>query len=75
MATEINEGLAKQINELGGRAQSLNFKTTNVLKGERILLAGTENGEQRSTWAYVGNGDESRSCDDRDTCATQASCR
>jgi acetylglutamate kinase len=53
LATEINEGLAKQINELGGRAQSLNFKTTNVLKGERIYLPGP-NGEQLDL-GFVGN--------------------
>jgi acetylglutamate kinase len=38
LAGEINESLAQRINDLGGRAQSLNFKTTNVLKGERISL-------------------------------------
>jgi acetylglutamate kinase len=53
LATEINEGLAKQINELGGRAQSLNFRTTNVLKGERIYLPGP-NGEQLDL-GFVGN--------------------
>ena len=41
---DINEGLAKQIQEYGGKAQSLNFRTTNVLFGERLTLPG-ENGE------------------------------
>jgi acetylglutamate kinase len=38
LAGEINDGLAEQINFLGGRAQALNFRTTPVLFGERILL-------------------------------------
>jgi acetylglutamate kinase len=38
LAGEINEELTRQINELGGRAQALNFRTTNVLRGERIQL-------------------------------------
>ncbi|WP_254512118.1 acetylglutamate kinase [Anatilimnocola floriformis] len=45
LAGEINEGIARQIEELGGRAMNLNFKTTNVLFGEKITLPG-ENGEQ-----------------------------
>ncbi|QDU28184.1 Acetylglutamate kinase [Anatilimnocola aggregata] len=45
LAGEINEGIARQIEELGGRAMNLNFKTTNVLFGERMTLPG-ENGEQ-----------------------------
>lgn len=36
---ETNENLAEQINELGGQAQPLNFRTTNVLFGQRITLA------------------------------------
>jgi acetylglutamate kinase len=38
LAGEINEELAGQINNLGGRAQALNFRTTNVLRGEQIQL-------------------------------------
>jgi acetylglutamate kinase len=38
LAYETNEGLAAQIEELGGRAQPLNFRTTNVLWGERLTL-------------------------------------
>ena len=52
LAGEINEELARRINELGGRAQPLNFKTTNVLRGERIQLPG-ENGEPIDL-GYVG---------------------
>ena len=40
LAGEINEGLARQIQEYGGKAQSLNFRTTNVLFGERLTLDG-----------------------------------
>jgi acetylglutamate kinase len=36
LAYEINEELAGQIDMLGGRARALNFRTTNVLTGERI---------------------------------------
>lgn len=52
LAGEINEGLARRINELGGRAQPLNFRTTNVLRGERIQLP-DENGEPVDV-GYVG---------------------
>lgn len=45
LAGQINEGIARQIEELGGRAMNLNFKTTNVLFGERITLPG-DGGEQ-----------------------------
>jgi acetylglutamate kinase len=44
LAGETNEYLARRIVELGGRAEPLNFRTTNVLTGERITLPG-ENGE------------------------------
>jgi acetylglutamate kinase len=40
LAYETNERLAGQIEELGGRAMPLNFRTTNVLFGERITLPG-----------------------------------
>jgi acetylglutamate kinase len=53
LACDINEELARRINELGGRAQALNFKTTNVLRGERITLPG-ENGEPIDL-GFVGN--------------------
>ena len=38
LAYETCEAIAKQIEELGGRAMPLNFRTTNVLFGERITL-------------------------------------
>ena len=44
LAYETNEHLAGQIEELGGRAMPLNFRSTNVLFGERFTLPG-ENGE------------------------------
>jgi acetylglutamate kinase len=40
LAYDTNEALARQIEELGGRAMPLNFRTTNVLFGERLSLAG-----------------------------------
>jgi acetylglutamate kinase len=52
LAGEINQGLAQRINDLGGRAQALNFRTTNVLRGERIQLP-DENGEPVDL-GYVG---------------------
>lgn len=42
LAGEVNEGIARKINELGGRAQALNFRTVNVLFGERIVLPGPD---------------------------------
>ena len=42
LAGEINEGLARQIKEFGGKAKSLNFHTTNVLFGERLTLDGPD---------------------------------
>lgn len=42
LAYEINESLAAQIEQLGGRAQALNFRTQNVLFGERIHLRGDD---------------------------------
>ncbi len=35
---ELNEHLAQRIEELGGRAMNLNFRTTNVLFGQRLQL-------------------------------------
>jgi acetylglutamate kinase len=35
---ELNNFLASEIERLGGRAMNLNFKTTNVLFGEKLLL-------------------------------------
>ncbi|MCE9552513.1 MAG: acetylglutamate kinase [Planctomycetes bacterium] len=44
LAYEMNESIARRIEEFGGRAMPLNFRTTNVLTGRKIALAG-ENGE------------------------------
>ena len=38
LAYETNEDIAHEIEEFGGRAMPLNFRTTNVLFGERITL-------------------------------------
>jgi acetylglutamate kinase len=43
LAGEINQRITQCINNLGGNAQSLSFRTSNVLRGERIQLP-DENG-------------------------------
>lgn len=53
LAYETNEAIARRIEELGGRAMNLNFRTTNVLFGERMQLA-DENG-QPIDLGYVGD--------------------
>ena len=40
LAYQTNEALSRKIEELGGRAMPLNFRTTNVLFGERLTLRG-----------------------------------
>lgn len=40
LAYETNEHIVKRIEELGGRAAPLNFRTTNVLFGEKLTLSG-----------------------------------
>jgi acetylglutamate kinase len=45
LAYETNEHIAQRIEEFGGRAMPLNFRTTNVLFGEKLLLDG-EGGEK-----------------------------
>ncbi len=42
LAYELNERLAQQIESYGGRAMNLNFRTSNVLFGERIQLPGDD---------------------------------
>ena len=42
LAYEINEGIARRIEEAGGRAMNLNFRTTNILFGERVQFRGTD---------------------------------
>jgi acetylglutamate kinase len=51
LAGEVNDFLARRIAELGGQARPLNFRTTNVLFGERMQLH--ENGEAIDL-GYVG---------------------
>jgi len=43
LAGEINDHIVERISELGGRAQGLNFRTANVLRGEKLTLP-DENG-------------------------------
>ncbi|MGB9689718.1 acetylglutamate kinase [Thermogutta sp.] len=52
LAYEINESLARGIEELGGHAQALNFRTKNVLFGRKLVLH-DENGEPVDL-GYVG---------------------
>ena len=42
LAYDMNESIAKRIEEFGGRAMPLNFRTTNVLTGRQIKLAGDD---------------------------------
>ena len=42
LACQVNERLAAAIEKLGGRAMNLNFRTSNVLTGERIELDSEE---------------------------------
>ena len=44
LTEDVNEELASLLEEVGGRAMTLNFQSTNVLFGEQIALE--ENGEQ-----------------------------
>jgi acetylglutamate kinase len=53
LAGEVNEELTRRIEEIGGRAKPLNFRTKNVLFGDRILLPG-EDGAPIDL-GYVGN--------------------
>jgi acetylglutamate kinase len=50
---EINEGLAAQIELLGGRAKPLNFRTQNVLLGDRACFNG--DGGQPIDLGHVGH--------------------
>ncbi|QDU96321.1 acetylglutamate kinase [Lignipirellula cremea] len=42
LAYDVNEAIAKRIEEMGGRAMPLNFRSTNVLFGEKLTLPGPE---------------------------------
>jgi acetylglutamate kinase len=53
LASDVNETLARRIEELGGRAKPLNFRTHNVLFGQRMMLP---NGDGAPIdLGYVGN--------------------
>lgn len=52
LAGDINEQIAARIEELGGRAMNLNFKTTNVLFGERLAMPGPDG--ESTDLGYVG---------------------
>jgi acetylglutamate kinase len=52
LARETNEKLARMIEQLGGRAMNLNFATTNVLFGEKLLL--TDDAGNPIDLGYVG---------------------
>ena len=72
LAYETNEHLADRIEEFGGRAAPLNFRTTNVLFGERLRW--TDERGQPIDLGSVGDVtrvDRTRSA----TCAMPASCR
>lgn len=53
LAYELNENLTAEIERLGGRAMNLNFKTTNVLFGEKLLLE--EPGSEPIDLGFVGH--------------------
>ncbi len=52
LARELNHRLASLIEEYGGRAEPLNFGTTNVLHGERITLRDEQG--QETDLGFVG---------------------
>jgi acetylglutamate kinase len=52
LAYETNETIARRIEEYGGRAMPLNFRTTNVLFGEKLLLPDDNGGN--IDLGYVG---------------------
>ncbi|MCG8584688.1 MAG: acetylglutamate kinase [Pirellulales bacterium] len=52
LAYEMNESLAARIEEFGGRAMPLNFRSTNVLFGEKLHL--TDDAGEPIDLGYVG---------------------
>lgn len=52
LAYDLNEQLTSEIERLGGRAMNLNFRTTNVLFGEKLLL--DEPGSEPLDLGFVG---------------------
>ncbi len=55
LAGEVNEQIAATIEHLGGRAMNLNFQTTNVLFGKKLLLPGDDG--QPLDLGFVGTVD------------------
>jgi len=53
LAGDINESLTAEIERLGGRAMNFNFKTTQVLFGEKLMLE--EPGQSPIDLGFVGN--------------------
>jgi acetylglutamate kinase len=53
LAYELNHHLADRIEQFGGRSEPLNFRTTNVLHGERMTLTG--DGGEILDLGHVGN--------------------
>ena len=53
LAYEMNEQLAAEIEHIGGRAMNLNFRSTNVLYGERLSLVGSDGSPV--SLGYVGD--------------------
>jgi acetylglutamate kinase len=53
LAFELNTFLAEEVERLGGRSMNLNFKTTNVLFGEKLLLE--EPGSEPIDLGFVGH--------------------
>ena len=53
LAYELNEQLTNEIERLGGRAMNLNFRTTNVLFGEKLLL--DDQGSEPMDLGFVGH--------------------
>jgi acetylglutamate kinase len=52
LAYELNEQLTQEVERFGGRAMNLNFRTTNVLFGEKLLLE--EAGSEPIDLGFVG---------------------
>ncbi len=55
LAYELNERLAEEVERLGGRAMNLNFRTTNVLFGKKLMLE--EAGSDPIDLGFVGEVD------------------
>ncbi|MBX7166772.1 MAG: acetylglutamate kinase [Pirellulales bacterium] len=54
LAYETNDQIFRMIEDLGGRAAALNFKTTNVLFGRRLMLPGEDGSDEPIDLGFVG---------------------